>query len=90
MPGPSSASGFIRNYTRVLRLIWAASPRTAAIAALLALISAAVLPAQIWVTKLIIDGVADIVAGPSKAWWQSTGKPRLHLLSPWLWCGPVE
>ncbi len=83
MPGTSSATGFIHDYTRILRLIWAASPRTAAIGGLLALVSAAVLPAQIWFTKLIIDGVANIVTESSKALavtdWQAVLTPVVAL-----------
>lgn len=83
MSGTSSATGFIRDYTRILRLIWAASPRTATFSGLLAIVSAAVLPVQIWCTKLIIDGVADIVTESSKAVaetdWQAILTPVVAL-----------
>lgn len=49
----------IRYYPRVLRLVWEASPRYTVLAFMLAITSAAVLPVQIWISKVLIDRVAD-------------------------------
>ncbi len=62
-----SAFRLIRNYPRVVKLIWETNPRHSALAVLLTLCSALVLPAQIWVTKLIIDRIAEHVQGSPQA-----------------------
>lgn len=45
------------NYPRVLRLAWGASPRFA----FFAMLSAAAVPAQIWLSKTIIDSIIGII-----------------------------
>lgn len=45
------------NYPRVLRLVWGASPRFAFFATFFAMLSAAAAPAQIWLSKIIIDSI---------------------------------
>ena len=54
---------------------------------LLALCSAAVMPAQIWITKLIIDRVADLVTGASQSEtidWQAVLSPAVVLGLVWV------
>lgn len=57
----------MRNFARVLKLTWEANPSYAALAVFLTLCGALILPAQIWVTKLIIDRIAEHVQGASQA-----------------------
>ncbi len=50
----------LRDYPRVLRLIWVSSPRYALLTVLLALVSSATPLAQVWATKLILDRLAAV------------------------------
>ena len=53
-------------FPRVLKLIWDASPRYASLALFLMIVSAAALPAQIWISKVIIDRIIEAIqASPS-------------------------
>lgn len=49
------------NYQRVLRLVWGASPRYAFLATLFATLSAVAAPAQIWLSKVIIDRIISTI-----------------------------
>lgn len=57
----------IRHYPRVLKLVWETSPLYSILAVFLTLCSAVVLPTQIWITKLIIDRIAEMVQGATQA-----------------------
>jgi len=65
----------LSRYPQALKLVWQANPRYTAIIAVLTLISALMAPAQIWLTKVLIDRVSLIVQvaqgadqGPAVAW----------------------
>ena len=49
------------NYRRTLQLVWDASPRYAFLATLFATLSAVTGPAQIWVSKVIIDRIISTI-----------------------------
>ncbi len=49
------------NYPRVLRLVWGASPRFAFFATFFAMLSALAAPAQIWLSKVIIDSIIGTI-----------------------------
>ena len=48
-------------FPRVLKLIWDASPRYASLTLFLMIVSAAALPAQIWISKVIIDRITEAI-----------------------------
>ena len=56
-----------RSYFRVLKLVWEAKPSYMALAILLTVISAAVLPTQIWLSKVILDRISEILQVSSQA-----------------------
>ena len=81
-----SAFRLIRHYPRVLELIWATSPLYSMLGVFLTLCSAVVLPAQIWITKLIIDRVAEMVQGSTPAPfvdWYAVLTPVAALVLVW-------
>jgi len=49
------------NYPSVLRLVWGASPRYAFFATFFAMLSAVAAPAQIWLSKIIIDSIIGTI-----------------------------
>ena len=49
------------NYRQVLQLVWGASPRYAFLATFFATISALAAPAQIWLSKVIIDRIISAI-----------------------------
>src|SRR5438552_2697572 len=49
------------NYPRVLRLVWGASPRYAFFATFFSMLSAVAAPAQIWLSKVIIDSIVSTI-----------------------------
>ena len=49
------------NYPSVLRLVWGASPRFAFFATFFAMLSAVAAPAQIWLSKIIIDSIIGTI-----------------------------
>ncbi|MFZ4660387.1 MAG: hypothetical protein ACOYNY_25480 [Caldilineaceae bacterium] len=49
------------NYRRVLQLVWGASPRYAFLATFFATLSALAAPAQIWLSKVIIDRIISAI-----------------------------
>lgn len=49
------------NYRRVLQLVWGASPRYAFLATFFATLSALATPAQIWLSKVIIDRIISAI-----------------------------
>ena len=58
---------FIRHYLRVLNLVWKTNPLYSILAVFLTLCSAVVPPTQIWITKLMIDRIVEMVQGPPQA-----------------------
>ncbi len=52
-------------FPRVLKLIWDASPRYASLTLFLMIVSAAALPAQIWISKVIIDRITEAIQASS-------------------------
>lgn len=83
-----SAVRLIRNYPRVLKLVWDTHPGHSVLAVLLTTGSALALPAQIWVTKLIIDRLAGYPLGPaprSYVDWYSVLAPVGILALVWAW-----
>jgi ATP-binding cassette subfamily B protein len=64
---PQSAFQLIRQYPRVCKLVWDTSPLYSILAVFLTLCSAVVMPVKIWITKLIIDGIAEILQRPDQA-----------------------
>ncbi len=67
-------------YIRALGLVWDANPRYALLSLSTALFTAAAVPAQIWIAKVIIDRVA-LMLGQSKTGGAQNGIP---LLAPLL------
>ena len=61
-----SAARLIKNYPRVFKLIWETNPLFFILSVCLTLCSAVVLPVQIWITKLTIDGIAETVQEANK------------------------
>ena len=57
----SEISKIVRYYPRTIGLMWRASPKETVLFSLLNLLSAAVTPLQIWLSKYIIDEVVDAV-----------------------------
>jgi ATP-binding cassette, subfamily B, bacterial len=57
----------IRMYPRVFALIWETNPLSFIQVVLLTLCSAVVFPVQIWITKLIIDRIVEMVHGVTPA-----------------------
>ena len=55
------------SYFRILKLVWEAKPSYMALAILLTVISAAALPAQIWLAKVIFDRLGEILQASSQA-----------------------
>jgi ATP-binding cassette, subfamily B, bacterial len=61
----SAVRSTLRNASRMLGLVWQSGRTYALLAVLLALASSAVVPLQIWLTRLVIDGVSATAAtGP--------------------------
>jgi ATP-binding cassette subfamily B protein len=52
-------------FPRVLKLIWDSSPRYASLTIFLTIVSAAALPAQIWISKVIIDRITEAIQASS-------------------------
>lgn len=53
----------LSRYPQALKLVWQANPRYTLLIAVLTLISSVTAPAQIWLTKLLIDQVSVVVQG---------------------------
>ena len=56
-----------QSYFRLLKLVWEAKPSYMALAILLTVISAAALPAQIWLAKVIFDRLGEILQASPQA-----------------------
>ncbi len=67
-------------YIRALRLVWSANPRYALLSLSTALFTAAAVPAQIWIAKVIVDRVA-MMLGQAKTSGVQNG---ISLLAPLL------
>ena len=83
----SSVIRLFKNYPRVFKLIWATSPFDSTVAIGLTLCSAIVLPAQIWISKLIIDRVAAMAQGPASTApidWYAALTPVAILAFVWI------
>lgn len=53
----------ISRYPQALKLVWQANPRYTLFIAVLTLVSSVTAPAQIWLTKVLIDRVSMVVQG---------------------------
>ncbi len=67
-------------YARALGLVWDANPRYAAFSLITALGTAAAVPAQVWIAKIIIDRVAVLLGQAKAGTWQNA----ISLLAPLL------
>jgi len=65
-------------YPRVLKLLWEANPRYALLSILLTVVSSAVAPAQVWMSKVVIDRVLQALKSSTGA----TGFDGYALLAP--------
>ena len=79
-----TAIRLLKNYPRVFKLIWATNPLYFTLALVLSLGSAVVLPLQIWLTKLIIDGLVEVLQVPDQAAdWYAVLAPVAALTLAW-------
>ena len=76
----------LRSFGRVFRIVWAASPGYNVLVLFLTLLTAGVLPAQIWMSKLIIDRVINSIqtvrSGKAIVWY-SLLSPIVLILAVW-------
>jgi len=83
----------LRMYPRMYALAWTAHPRYAFLSLSLTVLAGLVAPAQIWITKLVIDGITEQVGaarpGGSVAW---TGvlSPIGLILAVWVVGAPCQ
>ncbi len=69
---------------RLACLMWEASPHYALLALLVVVLSAAVLPAQIWISKIIIDRIMEEVSRPTAmADWRALLLPIGGIAAAW-------
>ncbi|MEW6755752.1 MAG: ABC transporter ATP-binding protein [Candidatus Latescibacterota bacterium] len=79
--------GPVRNAPRMLGLVWQSGRGYALLAVLLAVLTAAVAPLQIWLTRLVIDGVATTVAAAppdGTAAWRALLAPLAGVFFLWM------
>ena len=69
------ATGVIRLYLRAIRLVWEASPTLTALTLVLAFLTAVTAPVQVWISKLMIDRIEELMG-------QRTGDGLQALLLP--------
>lgn len=77
----------LQYYPRVFSLVWRANPRQASMIIGLTIVSALATPAQIWLVKVIIDRVAEVVtrAGTEAAIsWQHLVIPAVAFALTWV------
>ncbi len=67
-------------YVRALRLIWAADPRLTGLVVAMSILSAIAVPAQVWITKMVIDRIS----GAMSSGWQALLTPLALYLVVWV------
>ena len=74
----------LRYVPRLLRFIWKASPNYALLALLAALLSSIIVPAQIWIFKVIVDRVSETVVQSTAADWSYLMVPLIWMAGIWV------
>ncbi len=81
-PKSNSHSSVIRLYTRAVQLIWRANPALAFLSFLVVLLTGLAAPAQVWISKLIIDRTVALI-GRDSAGWQTLFLPLILYVILW-------
>ncbi|NKB71998.1 MAG: ATP-binding cassette domain-containing protein [Candidatus Latescibacteria bacterium] len=75
----------LKNYPRVFRLVWDTNPLYFILALTLSVVAALLVPLQIWLTKLIIDGLAQLSQSPIEPVdWYAVLSPVGALAAAWI------